>query len=267
MVQREGMKKQLIVLLVVLISATTVANAEKPSFRYSVGAELTSAYLWRGFYYGGLSFQPTAEVSYAGIALGAWASLGASDWNFDSDTYFYPELDVSLSYSIGGFTAMLTHYHFFDSPFFDFANGNSPEGEGNTNQTEAMLSYTISEAIPFTISWNTTLFGSDGYYVNGDATKLKRAYSTYIELSYDFSLPREISLKTIAGFSPWRGMYTYYEGDFAFNNLSVRLEREFALGEVGTLSAFAQPVFNLYDAGCFSYHTHFNWVVGVGVWF
>lgn len=255
-------------MLAAILSATNMAMAEKPSFEYSVGAELTSAYLWRGFNYGGISLQPCAEISYAGFTLGAWGNIGVSDWQFNTESYFSPELDVYLSYSVGGFTASITHLHYFDgSNYFDFSNSNTSEGDGNTNQTEAMLSYTISDGVPLTIAWYTQLWGTDGYYANGDSANLKRAYSSYIELSYDFSLPWDINMKAIAGFSPWRSLYSHYQSNFAFNNISVRLEREFEIGDVCTLSAFAQPMFNLYDAKNFAYNTNFMWAVGMGIWF
>lgn len=79
------MKK--IYLSVVLFLSTVAVMAEKPSveFAYDAGAEVVSAYLWRGQYNGGLSFQPDLEIGYDGehtsLRVGAWASLGATDWN------------------------------------------------------------------------------------------------------------------------------------------------------------------------------------------
>ena len=55
-------------------------------FAYEAGAEVVSAYLWRGLYNGGLSLQPDLEIGYDGehssLRVGVWGSVGASDWKF-----------------------------------------------------------------------------------------------------------------------------------------------------------------------------------------
>ncbi len=275
------MKKKILVVLMCLaaMSATSDLRAEsKHEFEYSVGAELTSAYLWRGARFAGLSFQPCAEMSYAGFTLGAWGNVGASDWKFTSDTYVVPELDVYLSYSIAGFTASLTHIYYFDSKYLNFNNA-----ADNWTQTEAMLSYTVSERIPLTLSWYTQVGGRDNLYDYVDAegneyvdtdgsgeiedaeiTDWKRAFSTYVELSYDFSLPWELNLNAAVGVSPWRSFYSDYENKFVVNNLTLRLEREWDMDDVCSLSAFVQPMYGFSNSADFS---GFNWAVGMGVWF
>ena len=79
------MKKTLLIVGLVIISMVAKAEVE---FAYEAGAELVSAYLWRGQYNGGLSFQPDVEIGYDGehtsLRVGAWASLGATDWKFQT---------------------------------------------------------------------------------------------------------------------------------------------------------------------------------------
>lgn len=42
----------------------------------SVGADLVSGYIWRGQDLGGVSIQPSLGISYKGLSLGAWGSVG-----------------------------------------------------------------------------------------------------------------------------------------------------------------------------------------------
>lgn len=52
-----------------------------------------------------MSVQPSLEISYKGFSLGAWGSVG-----FEStDT---KEFDLTLGYSIGGFSVSVTDYWF-----------------------------------------------------------------------------------------------------------------------------------------------------------
>ena len=259
------MKKFLLSIAALLLIFYTVKaeKPEKPKFSYNVNVDLTSAYLWRGFYDGGLSLQPSVNLNYGNFTVGAWGNLGSSDWKFNDDTYFFPELDIYLIYYIKQFKVSVTHLHYFDSKYFDFSNGVSLKHEGNTNQTEVMLSYTVSDNIPLSLSWATQLWGGDGYYADSTATTLKRAYSSYLEVAYNFRLPYEINLTTVAGFSPWRGLYTEYEGNFAFNNLSFYAEREFSIEERASIAVFAQEMTNFYNISGDKLKEKLKWAVGI----
>jgi hypothetical protein len=86
-------------------------------------------------------------------------------------------------------------------------------------------------------------FGRDGYEVNG---VVKRAYSTYIELGYDFDLGENWSLVARVGITPANSLYTGYRGDFAVSLVGLKLNKNWVLGDemkdakrVGRLNAFA----------------------------
>ena len=68
-----------------------------PGFEWSVGADITSAYLWRGLNLGGLAIQPDVSIGYGGLKLEAWANISPKDYKFKE---IAPELDLTLSYSI-----------------------------------------------------------------------------------------------------------------------------------------------------------------------
>ena len=83
-------------------------TTEKIGFTYTVGANIVSSYLWRGFAVGGLSFQPDFNIGYGGLSIGAWWNIGATDHNFRK---FFPEVDAYLRFSRWGFTIVLVHMH------------------------------------------------------------------------------------------------------------------------------------------------------------
>ena len=86
--------KKFWVAVVLLITSVAVAKADV-EFAYDAGAEVVSAYIWRGQYNGGLSFQPDLEIGYDGeltsFRAGVWGNIGASDWRFKKNA---PTLEV-----------------------------------------------------------------------------------------------------------------------------------------------------------------------------
>ena len=71
----------------------------------SVGADLVSGYIWRGQNLGGVSVQPSLGISYKGLSLGAWGSVGIESKDAK-------EFDLTIGYSIGGFSVSITDYWF-----------------------------------------------------------------------------------------------------------------------------------------------------------
>ncbi len=256
-------KKYILAIVVLMFSATAARAWENPGFEWSVGAELNSAYLFRGMNYGGLSFQPEVSVGYGGLSLTAWGNIGATSNQF---TEFSPELDITLSYSIVGITLGVNHLYYFDgSNYFDF------KGDGTT-QTELQLEFDLGEYVPkfpLALGWYTYIAGDD-FLPNGE-----RAYSSYIELSVPFSLPLGFYLKPTVGMTPWRSFYTDYEGDFALNNVSLRFGWEFEFGKHCSLDVFAEGMLNTYGITKENLITEvaerygtqrMNGLIGIGLW-
>ncbi len=258
------MKKRFYLLLLVCLGAGQAAHAwENPGFEWSVGTDITSAYLYRGMNYGGLSFQPEAEVGYGGLALTAWANIGAEDNSFQA---FAPELDITLSYSIFGLTVGATHQYYFDgSNYFDF------KGEG-ANQTEVFAEYDFAEYFPhfpLSLGWYTFVGGND--FDNAG----NRAFSSYIELSYSAELPLGFSIIPTLGMTPWKSCYTHYEGDFAVNNLSLKVNWELEIGDHFCLDVYAIGMMNTYGLNKDNAivptaerydNQRLNGAIGVGLW-
>ncbi len=274
----------------VAVMASIVVAQAKISLAYEAGAEVVSSYLWRGQYNGGLSFQPTASVGFDAqdekiqFRVGAWASMGASDWKFakglaenengNPNTYFIPELDIMGSIQLWGATFGFTHYYYFGrTPFFS-----GLEDDGGS-QTEIQVGFNFGEVSKANLyfNWYTMIAGNDVRYDdNGDA---HRAFSSYIEVGYDFDLPFNITLGIQIGMTPWKSLYTDYEGGFAVNNLQARLGKTWSVGnEVCEIELFALGCLNTYDINKNNvfinaagddklYLQKLNGTIGLGFWF
>ena len=64
----------------------------------TIAADVVTGYVWRGQDLGSAAVQPTLGIGYEGLSLSAWGSYGLVD---PADT---KELDLTLSYTIGGLT-------------------------------------------------------------------------------------------------------------------------------------------------------------------
>ncbi len=237
---------------------------ENPGFTWSVGAELNSAYLYRGINYGGLSLQPEASLGYGGLAVTAWGNIGPDNNQFIE---FTPELDITLSYSIFGFTVGATHFYYFDeSPYFGFKDGSS-------SQIEAFAEFDLGELVeklPLRVGWYTLVAGEDWNPITN-----QRAYSSYLEVEMDFELPLGFYLTPTVGMTPWGSYYTDYEGDFAVNNVSLKAGWCLELGDHFTLDVYAQGMLNTYGITKDNLVTEIknrygtqkmNGLIGVGIW-
>ena len=279
--------KKVLTLFTILAAMAFSSRIQAIDFAYDAGAEVVSAYLWRGQYNGGLSFQPDLAIGFdaehSSLRFGAWGSVGASDWKFvkgkaidadgsDPNTRFIPEVDIYLNANIWGVTVGFTHYYYFGGlPFLNWKN--PVEGGG---QTEVTLGYdfnTLCE-VPLSLSWNTMVLGAD--HLEKEDGTLKRAFSTYIEAKYDLALPFDMTLSLALGISPWAS--TLYGNDgFAVNNIAARFEKAwefdaceldlFAAGSLNTYGLNKNNVF-IWEAGDYKlYQQRLNGCIGLGVWF
>ncbi|MBQ9706141.1 MAG: hypothetical protein IJV55_08170 [Paludibacteraceae bacterium] len=224
-------------------------------FTYTAGFNVVSNYLWRGFCVGGLSFQPNFNVGYGGFYAGAWWNVGATDNLFRG---FFPEVDVYIGFSRCGFTLELTHMHYFDgTPFFRFSQRDL-YGGGNANNTELHFQWRVSDRLPLSLDWYTHIGSEDGYVVDADGNyvglfppegvpadgmTVRRAFSSYLQLGYDFALPYDITIPVRVGMTPWKSRYTRYEGGATVNCISVSLEKVFRLG-FGRINIFGRAMLN-----------------------
>ena len=233
--------RELLIAFLFLFSLPNMAEEQqmvekKSLFSWSANATVTSNYIWRGLYVGGPSLQVDATVAYAGFFANMWWNVGADDWTFSA---FNPEVDVMIGFSRWGLNINYLHCFYFDhypdgtpSRFFDFRN--HPRGGGGATG-EWRVSYRVSDKIPLSCLVAFRTFGRDGYMVDGE---LRRAYSTYVELGYDFDLGANWWLATRLGITPAKSLYTGYQGDFAVTLVGLKLSKSWTISH-GTVSAFA----------------------------
>lgn len=234
-----------------LTLATSLFAKEKDSrFDWSASASINSNYIWRGLNCGGLSLQTDATVSYAGVFANMWWNVGATDWTFQ---HLNPEVDITIGFSRWGLSVYYIHMYYFDyyadgsrSRFFDMRN-HAP-GEGGTTG-EWRIKYRISDKVPFSILLATRTFGRDGY--TDKEGNLHRAYSTYIELGYDFMLSENWQLDARLGITPAKSLYTAYQGNFAFCHIGLNLQKSWIFPTSSnispTLTTFANIMLNPYQ--------------------
>ena len=280
------------IFIVMLLVAAVAAKAEV-ELAYEAGAEVVSAYIWRGQYNGGLSFQPDLEIGYDGentaLRFGVWGNIGASDWGFrkgleenengDPNTRFMPELDLMLNFSFFGASVGFNHYYYCDgSNFFSWQNNDKIIEDGNTSTTEVWAGVNIGEIVgdfDLHVNWYTTIAGND--FVWDEDDNAKRAWSSYLEIGggytwEDFGL----TLSGEIGMSPWASDL-YGNEKFAVTNLSVKLNKAFDF-DICELDIFAQGSLNpdginkenayIKASGDDKlYNQKLNGVIGVGIWF
>ena len=196
----------------------------------SVGADLVSGYIWRGQDLGGVSIQPSLGISYKGLSLGAWGSVGFES----SDT---KEFDLTLGYSTGGFSISVTDYWFNTqvptNKYFKYG------AHSTAHVFEAQVGYDFG---PLALSWNTYFAGDDYTKENGD-----RAYSTYVGISAPFKLGG-LDWSAEVGLTPWEGAYA---NKFNVTNLTLKAEKEIKFTNSFSLPTFAQVTFNPHTQGAY----------------
>ena len=284
------MKRIIIILALALIGVSafsfkSYAEEKESNFSFEVGADVVSNYLWRGQNLGGLSIQPSVTLGWKGIYISGWGNIGADNWKFN---YLNPELDVTIGYDNYGLKLDLTHlYYFYGDKYFKGLGDANNEYSESTIEVHAGIDVgEWASIVPLTVDWYTTVLGYDpvldenGNIVLNENGNAKRAYSTYIELGYDITLPLEIVLGIKVGFTPWKGMFTDYAEVWkngqtvGINNIQLRAEREFELGGI-YLNVWGEAMFNCYGVNKDNIIKTFgeassqklNACIGVGVYF
>lgn len=224
------MKKVLLLLPAVSVMELTsgVIHAQ-PQTEISIGGDLVSTYVWRGVYQSGFSLQPEIGLSVGGFTVGVWGS---------TDLDNFKEVDLSVGYSVRGFSVGVTDYWWGGqrlgdgrfAPYFKY---------GDTHYFEGTLAYEFGEKFPLGISWSTMFAGADKKE-NGD-----RAWSSYVELAYPFSVG-SVELTAAAGAAPWAApawLPGGYDG-FQISNVSLKASQAIPVSEKYEIPLFVQLAVN-----------------------
>ena len=206
---------------------TPLPHREGAGVGLSLSSDVVSSYIWRGQDLGNVSLQPTLGVSYKGLSLSAWGSVGLTDPN---DT---KELDLTLGYTIGGLNIGITDYWFNagldpQSRYFKY------DAHGTNHLFEANVGYDFGVA---SVQWFTNFAGNDGTNKDG-----KRAYSSYLEVVVPFNLSA-IEWTATAGAVPF-ATTAYGTSGFAVTNLALKATKEIKVTDSFSVPVFAQVAAN-----------------------
>ena len=201
-----------------LLAAMSAVNAQD-KVEATIQADVVSQYLWRGQELGQVSLQPSLGLSYKGLSLTAWGSVGLSE---PGDT---KELDLTLAYSTGGFNIGVTDY-WFNSPnerYFCYG------AHSTSHVFEANVGYDFG---PVGVQWYTNFAGNDGVGNGGS-----RAYSSYVEVSAPFRLAG-CDWSAAVGAVPYATDFYSSADGFAVTNVSLKASKDISVTE-----RFAIPLF------------------------
>lgn len=214
--------------LLLTASGTAVAQ-DKPEAE--VGLDLVSGYIWRGQDLGNVSVQPALGISWKGISLSAWGSVG-----IDKDDT--KEFDLTLGYTTGGFSISLTDYWFNGGAgYFHY------DAHDTSHVFEVQVGYDFG---PVALNWYTNFAGDDG--VNGDGD---RAYSSYVAASVPFKLGG-LDWTVEVGATPWETSF-YNDGASGFEvcDISIGASKDIKLSGSFSLPLFAKATWNPATEGAY----------------
>lgn len=191
-----------------------------------INADLVSSYIWRGMKCADASIQPTMGISMGGFTLSAW---GTTDFHSDGS-----EIDLYLDYEYKGLKVGLADYFSQEgdrSSYFNYK-------QRTTNHTfEFNVGYTFSEKVPISLTWYTVFAGND-FRENE-----KRAFSSYAELAYPFSI-KGFDLQAEVGFTPWEGMYS---DKFNVTNIGLSVSKAIKITKSFSLPISGKLIANPYE--------------------
>lgn len=181
--------------------ADSTSVEKKSAVEAGIGVDLVSSYLWRGSQLDKASLQPDAYVSWKGLTLDVWGSAGLVG-GFDAR-----EIDLSLSYTIKGFTIGVTDYYCPASESDLFFTG-------GPHTVEVGIGYDILGYVA--LNWYTNVVNDEHY-------------SSYFEISAPFSIG-EVDFSAAVGVSPY---HSDFYGTKSFNviNCSLSAGHEFKVGK------------------------------------
>jgi hypothetical protein len=207
-------------LVMVFALCATAASAQ-----FSVGTDIVSSYVWRGFKQDlsttaplqSPNFQPYVSYTTGKLTLGSWGS--------SSFTGTVKEVDLYATYAFSSaFALTLTDYNWgFTQSYFNY-------GSGTDHIFEATLAYTGPESMPLSASLNTMFAGAD------KTSAGKQAFSTYVELGYQLAA----NAKVFAGGAP---LNTPMYGGAGVTNVGIKVSKALELSD-----KFSLPVYGVAGA-------------------
>ncbi|OIP82316.1 MAG: hypothetical protein AUK44_08005 [Porphyromonadaceae bacterium CG2_30_38_12] len=201
------------ILLLVAFFVGSIQAEDKSELSLSLGADLTTSYLWRGLPQGTLpALQPWGELSYKGFTLGTWGSYELAGG--------FKEIDMYAKYTLKAFTLQFIDLYFPDyvglnPDFFNFKKAETGHA------AELGVSYNGSEKIPFTVYGGMIIYGAAVDPNASNASELNK--SAYVEVNYLGTL-NDIKYNIFTGFTPTESLL-YGSSQFAFIHVGVSAQK------------------------------------------
>lgn len=213
------MRTRILLSLLLIVGSLGTARAQN-----KVEADLTvdfvSSYVWRGLHLGTPSVQPELSMGWKGLVFSVWGNTGlANPMN---------EIDLTLSYTIGGLKLSVIDYWDDSGETRYFAY--RPQETGHC--FEAAVRY---DSGPVAISWQTFFAGADLQEADG-----RRAFSSYFEVSAPFHL-MGIDWLAKAGVVPWASDY-YGTQRFTFQSVSLKATKAIPFSERFSLPIYGELI-------------------------
>lgn len=212
-------------LLALTLAACATGAQAQDKIEANVAADVVSQYIWRGQECGQVSLQPTLGLSYKGLSLTAWGSVGLSK---EDDP---KEFDLTLAYQTGGFHIGVTDYYFDTEGERYFLY----DAHKTAHTFEANVGYDFG---PVALNWYTNFAGHDGLNKDGD-----RAYSSYVEATVPFRLAGLDWQGTLGAVPYATDLYADATG-FAVTNVAVKATKDLKITDSFSVPVFAQVAAN-----------------------
>ena len=223
------MKKVKRIFLAGLLLVGATAAWAQDEIETTVSGDVVSSYIWRGQDLGDVSLQPTLGVSYKGLSLTAWGSVGLTD---PLDT---KEFDLTLSYTTGGLNIGITDY-WFDAGLDPDARYFKYDAHGTNHVFEANIGYDFGVA---SVQWFTNFAGNDGINKDGE-----RAYSSYAEVVVPFKLSAIDWTATVGAVPFATSYYNDWTSGFAVTNVSLKATKDIKVTDSFSIPVFGQIAAN-----------------------
>jgi hypothetical protein len=255
------MKKVVVVIALMLTSSLTFAQdtptdtkAQEPTekeSKFAAGVDVVAPYLWRGIKYmsNKVAFQPYASYAFTEkLTVGVWGTT-----NFSNAADAYNEFDWYVSYQATPIMkVMLSDYYWpatkkntswERSKYFDYS-----EGSAQTLDLSVLFDFS-DKGVPLDFQWNTIVGGND-YKHDEDGNATTRAFSSYAEVGYTYSIEKiGVDLRPFVGAvvnGEYYGTDAEGNGGFAFTNVGLNVAKEIKFSEKFSVPVFVRYTYNEY---------------------
>ncbi len=275
--------------IIILKGAPSLVTADsiKSGKRWDIEVDLASRYIWRGQSWGGnyAVVQPSFNYGITKkLSVGIWATTNFQKDYFENDGIkqkSYHEFDIGLSYQLTSFLSIQVWDYYWpalqqmksvNTNYFNY-------GADGVKTVDATAVFDFSEGYKLAFDGTiSTLIGGNDYRYNSDGTTLKRNYTTYLQLGYQFpdifavfstKFLEKIDAHPVVGavINNEAEYYTY--ADYtkpSLVNIALSLTRKFQINDYITIPVTLSYIRNAATANTELYGKNFL-IGGISFWY